>query len=187
MLFRSKEVHENMGITNAQFTAFVGHLATVLEKNAVAPDDVKAVLGAVEATRKDIVEGKKLIPEPNGKVFPKQGSDKGKDEAPDPNLARVKGTVTVGSVPLTYGFITFVDQNGVRYSANIQKDGTFIFRKGFPPGEYTVLLENPPPPQPGEPGEKLSPKIPPRFTQAGTSDLRFTAVQGENKLNLVAK
>ena len=51
-----KEAHQGMGITAAQFDASVADLKTALEKNGVQPADVKAVLTAVEATRKDIVE-----------------------------------------------------------------------------------------------------------------------------------
>ena len=52
-----KEVHKGMGITDAQFDAAAADLKAVLETNGVKHDDVKAVLGAVETTRKDIVEG----------------------------------------------------------------------------------------------------------------------------------
>jgi hemoglobin len=51
-----KEAHKGMGITNEQFDAFAGHLKAALEQNGVAPDDVAAVLGAADSTRKEIVE-----------------------------------------------------------------------------------------------------------------------------------
>jgi hemoglobin len=51
-----KEAHEGMGITNAQFDASVADLKKALEKNGVQSADIDAVLKAVEATRKDIVE-----------------------------------------------------------------------------------------------------------------------------------
>jgi truncated hemoglobin YjbI len=53
-----KEVHKGMGITNAEFDAAVADLKKALEKNDVKGDDAAAVLKAVEATRKDIVEPK---------------------------------------------------------------------------------------------------------------------------------
>ncbi len=51
-----KSAHKGMKITDAEFDAFAGHLKKALERNGVAPDDVKTVLSAVEGTRKDIVE-----------------------------------------------------------------------------------------------------------------------------------
>ena len=59
-----KEVHKGMGITDAQFDAAAADLKAVLETNGVKHDDVKAVLGAVETTRKDIVEGAAPPPPP---------------------------------------------------------------------------------------------------------------------------
>jgi truncated hemoglobin YjbI len=53
-----KDVHKGMGITDAQFDASVADLKEALEKNGAKPADVKAVLDAVEGTRKDIVEKK---------------------------------------------------------------------------------------------------------------------------------
>jgi hemoglobin len=51
-----KAAHKGMKITDAEFDAFAGHLQKALEKNGAAPDDVKAVMGVAESTRKDIVE-----------------------------------------------------------------------------------------------------------------------------------
>ena len=63
-----KEVHADMGITDAQFDAAKADLRAALEKNGVAADDVKAVLAAVEGTRKDIVETGKPVASPPPKV-----------------------------------------------------------------------------------------------------------------------
>jgi truncated hemoglobin YjbI len=51
-----KKAHEGMRITDAQFDALAADLKSVLEKDGVKGEDQKAILGAVEATRKDIVE-----------------------------------------------------------------------------------------------------------------------------------
>jgi|SRR5579884_3566848 len=51
-----KEVHKGMKITDAEFDALAADLKKALEKNGAKPDDVKAVLDAVNGTRKDIVE-----------------------------------------------------------------------------------------------------------------------------------
>lgn len=53
-----KEVHKGMEITDAEFDASVDILLKVLEKNGVKEDEIKAVRGAVEGTRKDIVTKK---------------------------------------------------------------------------------------------------------------------------------
>ena len=57
-------------------------------------------------------------------------------------MCRAKGEVKVGDQKVTHGFVTFVNSTGKRFSANVQKDGGFVFRKGFPPGEYVVVLED---------------------------------------------
>ena len=67
---------------------------------------------------------------------------------PDVGVCRAKGDVKVGGKKLTQGFVTFVNATGQRFSANVQKDGTFAFSKGFPIGEYIVVLDDatsPPP------------------------------------------
>jgi hemoglobin len=51
-----RDAHKNMGITDAQFDAFMGHVRTVLEKHKVDPADRKTILAAYESFRKDIVE-----------------------------------------------------------------------------------------------------------------------------------
>jgi hemoglobin len=55
-----KTVHKGMGITDAQFNALAADLKKALEKNKVAPEDIKKVLDAVDSYRKEIVEPKKL-------------------------------------------------------------------------------------------------------------------------------
>jgi hemoglobin len=54
-----KEVHQGMGITEAEFDAAKADLRKALEANAAKPADAEELLRAVEATRKDIVEPKK--------------------------------------------------------------------------------------------------------------------------------
>jgi hemoglobin len=57
-----------MGITNEQFDATAKHLEAALKKNGVAPEDISAVMAAVEGTRKEIVEPKPDKPEPEAKA-----------------------------------------------------------------------------------------------------------------------
>ncbi|HYV36108.1 MAG TPA: group 1 truncated hemoglobin [Gemmataceae bacterium] len=171
-----KDVHKGMGITDDQFNALAGHLKEALEKNGVKTNDVAAVMEAVGGTRGDIVEPK---------VEPKKVEDtkpgKKAPFVPDPNMARVKGVVTIDGQPLTHGFVTFLSVTDKRYSANIMKDGSFVFHKGFPPGEYKVLVEETT--TPAEPGEKRL-TIPLQYTAPILSTLTFTATKGENTMNL---
>jgi hemoglobin len=53
-----KELHAGMRITAAEFDALVSDLEKVLGNNKVSEKDIALILKAVEATRKDIVEGK---------------------------------------------------------------------------------------------------------------------------------
>jgi hemoglobin len=155
-----KDAHMGMGITDAEFDALGGHIKKMLEKNGVKAADVKAVMGAIEGLRKDIVEPKK----------------DNKDQ-PDPNMAVISGKVTLKGKPLNYGFVTFVDLDGRAFSANIQKDGTYVFKKhGFPPGQYKVLLEGSP--TPPEPGEVRTP-IPEVYQSVTTTPLRLEALKGK--------
>ena len=293
-----KEAHQGMGITDEQFDALAMHLKDAMQKNNVAPDDVVAVLGAIGATRADIVEGarkdepkkiedkplfppdpkksddkplippildpkkgdekplippildpkkgdekplfppipdpKKIdekplfppipdptkkgdenplippildpskkadekplfppIPDPTKKAPPildskpllppfKSGEER-QESRPDPNLARGSGKVTIGGQPLTHGYVEFIGPTGKSYEANISKTGTFVFRKGFPAGEYTVLLrDGPARPEPNE--SRLT--IPVGCTDPVLTPLRFTATKGENNFELVVK
>jgi hemoglobin len=64
-----KEAHKGMGITEAEFNAFAGHLKAALEKNGVKADDVKTVMTAVGGTKADIVEPKKPPEPPSAKTL----------------------------------------------------------------------------------------------------------------------
>jgi hemoglobin len=70
-----QKAHQGMKITDAQFDALAADLKSVLEKNGVKGEDEAAVLGAVEATRKDIVE-KKADEEPEKKPEEKKLEEK---------------------------------------------------------------------------------------------------------------
>jgi hemoglobin len=51
-----KKAHKGMDITDAQFDAFLADVRGVLAKHNLRPEDEKAVLNALEATRKNIVQ-----------------------------------------------------------------------------------------------------------------------------------
>jgi truncated hemoglobin YjbI len=53
-----KEVHQGMGITEAQFDACLEDLKKALEKNGVKDEDVALIMAAAKTTQKNIVEGK---------------------------------------------------------------------------------------------------------------------------------
>jgi hemoglobin len=54
-----KDIHKGMGITNAEYDALGKHVKKALEQNGARPEDVNAVLKAVESLRPEIVEEKK--------------------------------------------------------------------------------------------------------------------------------
>jgi hemoglobin len=51
-----RDVHKGMGITDAQFDAFVGHIHHALLENGIRPEDAEKVLKEINRTRKDVVE-----------------------------------------------------------------------------------------------------------------------------------
>jgi hypothetical protein len=108
--------------------------------------------------------------------------DKKKEKLPDPSLAQVVGHVTVSGKPVVSGHVILIGADGGRSSAKIQKDGTYSLAPGIPPGEYTVVIEEGPPP----PGELATP-IPEKYLKAATSGLRLTAVKGGQDYNLDLK
>jgi len=86
-----KPVHQGMGITDAEFDAAAADFKKALLKNQINPADADALMRIVEATRKDIVEGKGA------------GAPKG-------DGGTVKGRVTVGGKPLAKGKITLTGE-----------------------------------------------------------------------------
>jgi hemoglobin len=54
-----KAAHKGMKITGAEFDALAGHLVATLKKFKVPEAEMKELVGAVAATRKDVVEVKK--------------------------------------------------------------------------------------------------------------------------------
>jgi hemoglobin len=50
------EIHKGMGITDAEFNAFVDHLKKAFDKNGVNPLDQALFLKGIFDKRKDIVE-----------------------------------------------------------------------------------------------------------------------------------
>ena len=76
--------------------------------------------------------------------------------------------------------MTFISPTGRRYSANILKNGTFAFHKGFPPGVYKIAEEaNPPSFAPGA----APVQIPAKYSVEATR-IVLDAVRGENVTDL---
>jgi hemoglobin len=165
-----KEAHKGMGITDKEFNASAGHLKKALEKYGAKPADVSAVLKAIAATRPAIVEDKM--------------DDGKKEQPPDPNMAVLNGVVSLNGQPLGHGFVTFVDGAGRKFSANIQKDGKYVFKKGFPPGKYKVMIEETT--TAPEPGEVRVP-IPPAFQTDTTTPLLYQASMGKATFDINLK
>jgi hemoglobin len=112
-----KELHQGMGITNAEFDAAAADLKKALDKNGVKADAARELLAVVESTRKDIVEGKK----PEGET--------------------VRGKVTLDGKPLARGKLALTDNSGKAHSADLAADGTFALW-GVPAGSYRVTVSD---------------------------------------------
>jgi hemoglobin len=174
-----KTVHKGMKITDDEFNALAADLKAALEKNGAKAEDVKAVMDAVEGTRKDIVEVK--APE-----------DKQAD------TGSVSGKVTYKGQPLPAGTVIFVSADGKASSAALAPDGTYKVEK-LKPGEYSVGIETdsvkpkppgdkPKPPDDkkadDKPADKQAPKyvaIPAKYADPAKSGLKVTIVKGDQQ------
>lgn len=105
-----KEIHKGMEITDEQFDALAADLKSVLEKNGVKPDDVKAVLEAVGKTRKAIVEEKK--PESKAETRP--------ETKPRTLFDRIGGEKA--ATKIADAFIAEADRDPV---VNLSRDGKY--------------------------------------------------------------
>jgi len=59
-----KLIHAGMGITNAEFDAFLGHIRAALKAGKVSDADIKTLMGKYEETRKDVISMPSTEPEP---------------------------------------------------------------------------------------------------------------------------
>jgi hemoglobin len=116
-----KEVHKGMGVTNEQFDAAGADLRKALMKNNVKPDAAEALLGILEATRKDVVEGKTTGDKASG------------------DDATVRGKVTLDGKPLAKGTVTLRDMGGKAFSTTVAADGTYVLDR-VPPGAYAMSV-----------------------------------------------
>ncbi len=162
-----KDAHKGMKITDAQFDACAADLKAALEKNGVKADDVKAVMAAVEGTRKDIVEVK-------GDEKPKPPDDKPKPPDDKPaETGTVEGKVVFNAEPAPGGTVTLINDEGkAAYSAKIEADGTYSI-KDVKAGIYKITVT-------GDPAKPL----PVKYQKPDTTDLVVTVKKGDNTLDL---
>jgi len=158
-----KELHQGMGITDAQFDASVADVKRALEKNKVQPQAAQELLRLVEGTRKEIVKPRK----PGAK---KAGG-----------TGRVSGTVTFKGLPLAAGEIRYVPQGDPKAKAHRGpiKDGAYDL-KDLQPGSYRVAIEASPP---KKDGVKV-PSIPARYADPEKSGLVFEVKEGNQTLDI---
>jgi hemoglobin len=126
-----RDAHEGMGITDAEFDAFMNDLVAVLNKNGVAEADVASIRKKVEGTRADIVE--------NPKGEEKKQEEKKGDEKKPAGTASVSGRITYKGKPLPAGSVTF-NKAKAAYVAKIQPDGTYEL-KNLPDDSYQIAIE----------------------------------------------
>jgi hemoglobin len=152
-----KQIHKDMGITDTQYDALVGHLQKTLEKHNVADSDKKTILAAVNSQRKEIVQPKK----PEAK--------KPEDKNPD-GTASVQGRVTFKGQPLA-GTIVLTNKEG-KVEGKIAEDGTYQV-KGVKPGEYMVSINS-----------AKGAAVPAKYADAKTSGLVVEVKDGQNTVDL---
>jgi hemoglobin len=187
-----KKVHKDMGITNEQYDAVLGHLNKTLEKHKVAEDDKKAILTAANNYRKEIVQPKK--PDEDKKPVDKKPEEKKpedkkpldkkpedkkpedkkpvekKEEKKPAGTASIDGKVLFEGAPLKGGMIVFTSKEG-KAEGVIAVDGTYKVGK-VSPGEYSVSID----------GAKGA-AVPARYKDPKTSGLSFEIKNGENRVD----
>ncbi len=154
------EVHKDMGITNAQFDAFVNDFRNVLRKNSVDAKDADDLVSKVEATRKEIVRPR----------APGGGDTKAPKAA---GGAQVTGKITLGGKPLPGGEIAMVGADGLTHRGTIQADGTYQV-KNLAPGTFKVAVR----------GDKDVP-VPKQYADPGTSGLTYEVRAGNQAFDIV--
>jgi hemoglobin len=157
-------VHKDMGITNAQFDAFVEDFKEVLRKNNVDPKDAADLVSKVEGTRKEIVRPK---------VAPGAGDKKPPKPAAGP---QVTGRVTFEGKPLPSGEIALHDAAGKTTKGTINADGTYQV-KDVKPGAYKITVTT----------DDKDVKIPKQYADPKTSGLMFEVRAEDQMLDIQLK
>ena len=155
------EVHKNMGITNAQFDAFVKDFKEVLRKNNVDPKDIDDLVSKVEGTRKEIVR-------------PKPAGGAGDKKPIAAAGAQVSGKVTLDGKPLPGGEIALYDAAGKTTKGTVNADGSYQV-KDVKPGAYKVTVKT----------DDKDVKIPKKYADPMTSGLTYEVKAGNQTHDIV--
>ena len=128
-----------------------------------------------------------------------------------PGVGQIDGTVTANGVPVTYGTVTVVGDDGIPHQGNIEPDGTYSVKK-VPTGTAKIMVVSPEPPTkpstrpsvigPGDnparyprQSAELAAKvdwrkwrpIPKKYADLKTSDLTVEVGAGRNKHDIELK
>jgi hemoglobin len=161
-----KDAHEGMGITNAEFDAFMGHLMAALKQNGVGPAETESLRKKVEGTRAEIVEEQK-------------GEEKKKAEP-----ATVTGKITFQGKPLPGGTITFHSEGGV-IACPLSDNGDYK-AVDLAPGAYKVAIKTVAAKDAkGQPPQVVP--IPAAYAAPTTSGLAVEVKAGKNVFNFDLK
>jgi hypothetical protein len=91
----------------------------------------------------------------------------------------VSGKVVIDGKPVPAGFgVILVSASDKRFSALVQKDGSYRFAPGIHVGKYRMAIE----PVVNEPGTQTV--VPSRYTDAATSGLTFEVKTGPSTLDV---
>jgi truncated hemoglobin YjbI len=155
-------VHKDMGITNAQFDAFVKDFKEVLRKNNVDPKDADDLVSKVEGTRKEIVR-------------PKPAPGAGGEAKPRPAAgAQVTGKITLEGKPLPGGEVALYDADGKATKGTVSADGSYQV-KDVKPGTYKMTVKT----------DDKDVKIPREFGDPKTTALKLEVQAGNNTHDIV--
>jgi hypothetical protein len=148
-----RETHKGMGITNAQYDAFLDDVDKVLANHNVSRDDIATIRAALDKYREEIVA-------PAKKPDDKKPDDKSKEKGPDLGAAAaLSGKVTYKGEPVKDATIHLHGPDTKGYSGKIKADGSYEL-KGVKAGEYKVTIDSRDVP------------IPKRYSDANTTPLK---------------
>ncbi|HVS36750.1 MAG TPA: hypothetical protein VMS17_14410 [Gemmataceae bacterium] len=159
-----KDAHKGMKISDAEFDACAADLRAALEKNNIKPADVKAVMDAVEGTRKDIVEVKGTGDKP-------MAPDETKSNDRPAETGTVNGKATFQGQPLAGASIGLIGElEKPMYGAKTAADGTYIL-KDVKVGKYKITVT---------PDSNQPSALPAKYLKVETTTLTIEVNKGDN-------
>jgi hypothetical protein len=106
------------------------------------------------------------------------------------NQAKVTGTITYGTNPVTRGQISFIGSDGQSASGTINADGTYVVFN-VPRGEVTVAIVSTAAEGEGKLGAAILPQaptikslIPVRYNDEKSSGLKYTITSSPQKIDI---